>query len=216
MRGSLQPLLHDYNGHGIIPAHAGLTCCPSCSACRSWDHPRACGAHSNRPVVGSQHWGSSPRMRGSPVLPENKRIGTGIIPAHAGLTICLLLSLLFLWDHPRACGAHSSQAADEFCLMGSSPRMRGSHGCAGRAAPREGIIPAHAGLTSHHGRAQPTPGDHPRACGAHSISASVTQAGAGIIPAHAGLTSIVSWRRRGFWDHPRACGAHRIKWSRRS
>ena len=51
--------------------------------------------------------GSSPRMRGSRGRPRGCVPVPGIIPAHAGLTLCPRQSLLPYRDHPRACGAHS-------------------------------------------------------------------------------------------------------------
>ena len=91
-----------------------------------------------------------------------------------------------------------------------------------------GIIPAHAGLTLRGNIIKYTCRDHPRACGAHSSSAtrlSCPQGSSprmrgspirltnvarflGIIPAHAGLTSSTSRNHDKLRDHPRACGAH--------
>ena len=68
MRGKLYEEVQTLTNNRIIPAHAGqtvgrLAVVPACA-----DHPRACGA--NR-VLG-QHVdtvaGSSPRMRGKPVV----------------------------------------------------------------------------------------------------------------------------------------------------
>ena len=93
---------------------------------------------------------------------------------------------------------------------------------------RNGIIPAHAGLTSSISLPCALLRDHPRACGAHVMHPSQTSSmwgssprmrgslllslcrlvAAGIIPAHAGLTFLdVSVDGKGK-DHPRACGAH--------
>ena len=52
--------------------------------------------------------GSSPRMRGSLEHFTGVYKGTGIIPAHAGLTSYRLPFDLDNRDHPRACGAHAS------------------------------------------------------------------------------------------------------------
>ena len=45
MRGSQSLSLKRAANPGIIPAHAGLTTCRRHSRRRTWDHPRACGAH---------------------------------------------------------------------------------------------------------------------------------------------------------------------------
>ena len=132
---------------GIIPAHAGLT------RPRSWmiaclrDHPRACGAHFQHLPQSRHVIGSSPRMRGSQLVKESAHKYDGIIPAHAGLTSNRHRPACWIWDHPRACGAHFSLACTRHRMVGSSPRMRGSPS---RGCTREqfsGIIPAHAGLT---------------------------------------------------------------------
>ena len=51
--------------------------------------------------------GSSPRMRGSLMSFFTVSLSGGIIPAHAGLTDDENQSDRRVWDHPRACGAHS-------------------------------------------------------------------------------------------------------------
>ena len=87
MRGSLFQAAFREVTRGIIPAHAGLTMfsCPSIFWIR--DHPRACGAHQNRGKMYRMLSGSSPRMRGSLDRVVASVIASGIIPAHAGLTL---------------------------------------------------------------------------------------------------------------------------------
>ena len=57
-----------------------------CSTTRR-DHPRACGAHTYQSSSSSSSSGSSPRMRGSPTGSCSSMAASGIIPAHAGLTL---------------------------------------------------------------------------------------------------------------------------------
>ena len=152
--------------------------------------------------------GSSPRMRGSPLIPMARLWVNGIIPAHAGLTFMLTSRRSPAWDHPRACGAHFVKEDSESIAEGSSPRMRGSLGAISDGGLDFGIIPAHAGLTYSRYWRRSRAWDHPRACGAHSLSNTnvsffmgssprmrgsravdrARAAIAGIIPAHAGLT----------------------------
>ena len=132
---------------GIIPAHAGLTRMTSSASMPRWDHPRACGAHRISAMLFGSAEGSSPRMRGSLreillVVAED-----GIIPAHAGLTRIERFQQKPGGDHPRACGAHSSEIYNQFPVEGSSPRMRGSPEAGKPKIEAAGIIPAHAGLT---------------------------------------------------------------------
>ena len=167
-------------------------------------------------------------MRGSPVDVRKAKDGGGIIPAHAGLTLCLYYTTCALRDHPRACGAHCEGCDGTHCKQGSSPRMRGSPCFYRRAVCRRGIIPAHAGLTPRDSMPRPLRRDHPRACGAHPCAlpvyiptpgSSPRMRGSpyrlsennslhGIIPAHAGLTYPFTSVAIPFRDHPRACGAH--------
>ena len=106
--------------------------------------------------------------------------------------------------------------------------MRGSQKLTDEGSVRDGIIPAHAGLTFTQGSFRVLPRDHPRACGAHATGTftarsrpgssprmrgshdarKIKNSRTGIIPAHAGLTADVRMQRGPFWDHPRACGAH--------
>ena len=168
-------------------------------------------------------------MRGSPERQDVNVIVFGIIPAHAGLTCQGYIRYRASGDHPRACGAHIGPRRPSPLTWGSSPRMRGSRSYGKRTYHQEGIIPAHAGLTSSCDKPSSRLRDHPRACGAHGgLSDSVSQLKgssprmrgsllgklfrffqAGIIPAHAGLTQSGRPRSQVPWDHPRACGAHR-------
>ena len=154
----------------IIPAHAGLTAVFSATCVSFRDHPRACGAHCRTYVLPPGTRGSSPRMRGSQ---KDMLLGSsliGIIPAHAGLTCFTKESHRPYEDHPRACGAHSATSDFKSPKTGSSPRMRGSPPPRLSSAVKIGIIPAHAGLTRCGTLLLHCRRDHPRACGAHSMT----------------------------------------------
>ena len=115
-----------------------------------------------------------------------------------------------------------------FGLVGSSPRMRGTHLVDGLVGLGRGIIPAYAGNT---GRWLPdirSRRDHPRVCGEHQMITSAissargssprmrgtpavrSQVGRveGIIPAYAGNTCCELSHAAEGWDHPRVCGEH--------
>ena len=195
------------------------------------DHPRACGAHPMGASTMTSIRGSSPRMRGSLLDGRQLEGRRGIIPAHAGLTLHRLQCGIYLWDHPRACGAHTMVWENLNGGEGSSPRMRGSPLIFWSRHQSFRIIPAHAGLTWYAHGWRPHLGDHPRACGAHTFSCAsfIAALGSsprmrgsrlrhttavddnGIIPAHAGLTQPTPHGIRGCGDHPRACGAHMTK-----
>ena len=228
MRGSqlVKESAHKYDG--IIPAHAGLTSNRHRPACWIWDHPRACGAHFSLACTRHRMVGSSPRMRGSPSRGCTREQFSGIIPAHAGLTVTATRLHASMRDHPRACGAHRRRSRSRMVPSGSSPRMRGSPRSSLTSPRSVGIIPAHAGLTILHAINSPSSRDHPRACGAHIPHFSapklakgssprmrgsqrelvITETFNGIIPAHAGLTDLRCQQCEQSRDHPRACGAH--------
>ena len=213
---------------GIIPAGAGLTYSSFFRRPGTWDHPRGCGAHLFGALLERCGLGSSPRVRGSPVIAYDKGVGVGIIPAGAGLTITRQGNGLATWDHPRGCGAHAYLRRASRVPRGSSPRVRGSLCGQYHLWPSYGIIPAGAGLTNDTAKWLSCSGDHPRGCGAHGprkMSAILTEGSSprvrgshgpvscckarpGIIPAGAGLTSRTIRISRSWWDHPRGCGAH--------
>ena len=192
----------------IIPAHAGQTSDYFSSEIISSDHPRACGANLIVFGVVHTHLGSSPRMRGKLEVKEFKSTATRIIPAHAGQTSTLGMTVVRPSDHPRACGANFATLVGSQLQNGSSPRMRGKRRFS-RSTRRDGrIIPAHAGQTVCGACSTSVATDHPRACGANGKISSKTMVRTGssprmrgkltadagdthsrrIIPAHAGQT----------------------------
>ena len=127
MRGSPTVNGHCWLHDGIIPADAGLTARYRLASCSVRDHPRGCGAHFAKDEDEATAEGSSPRMRGSLGCTSNQQMPAGIIPADAGLTGLHGCSSRPGWDHPRGCGAHPMKLTRAESVMGSSPRMRGSH-----------------------------------------------------------------------------------------
>ena len=147
MRGSLQRDNLAMRHEGIIPAGAGLTR----SSCRcnvqGRDHPRRCGAHAVTCDNSSIEKGSSPRVRGSQSAGRAELPPDGIIPAGAGLTVFVCSSRRLSGDHPRGCGAHQKYLHFTSSFLGSSPRVRDSHGFHSNHRNLPMIIPAGAGLT---------------------------------------------------------------------
>ncbi len=107
-------------------------------------------------------------MRGTRRL---ERLGIGrkrFIPAHAGNTISVARFIRLRPVHPRACGEHSSAQRNKARIVGSSPRMRGTHMKARLTFLKQRFIPAHAGNTCSFGSQDGLAPVHPRACGEHS------------------------------------------------
>ena len=71
----------------------------------------------------------------------------GLIPAHAGKTVCGRVCGFRVWAHPRACGENDTGGAHAAGGKGSSPRMRGKRASVKRHVDVFRLIPAHAGKT---------------------------------------------------------------------
>ena len=112
--------------------------------------------------------GSSPRMRGAPLVQKVTTLLAGIIPADAGSTVPLVLVLGTIVDHPRGCGEHIQALKADKHVTGSSPRMRGAHQIGRAGSAVTGIIPADAGSTLFGLFASSLFEDHPRGCGEHA------------------------------------------------
>ena len=176
----------------IIPAHAGQTSDYFSSEIISSDHPRACGANLIVFGVVHTHLGSSPRMRGKLEVKEFKSTATRIIPAHAGQTSTLGMTVVRPSDHPRACGANFATLVGSQLQNGSSPRMRGKRRFS-RSTRRDGrIIPAHAGQTEKSHQKQWFAPDHPRACGANLPPMPAIPIAAGSSPRMRGKLTLTS------------------------
>ena len=165
-------------------------------------------------------------MRGKLSLFEPEIPDVGLIPAHAGKTVCQACSYCETWAHPRACGENIPLATHIDYRTGSSPRMRGKLPYYVGSDARMRLIPAHAGKTRTLVQQQAPCRAHPRACGENvpsGILASDQEGssprmrgklfgfrgsfeGRGLIPAHAGKTDLSEGVGKMPRAHPRACG----------
>ena len=190
----------------IIPARAGQTARRCRAAPERPDHPRACGANA---AIGGGYprFGSSPRVRGKQQFEVRGRLLDRIIPARGANQLNIQLDV---WQ------------------SGSSPRVRGKLWVDVFGAFCCRIIPARAEQTHSRQPSSRRLSDHPRACGANSLSKTCMFPLSGssprvrgklayarrrrrpvrIIPARAGQTRPphTDWLSRP--DHPRACGAN--------
>ena len=168
VRGTLLMDAESADAPGIIPACAGNTTSRTRPAERAKDHPRVCGEHLRLPPMLAKIWGSSPRVRGTPVKWVNEFVERGIIPACAGNTFQSRARRSCLRDHPRVCGEHFAMYQLGGWLSGSSPRVRGTLLADGERIGVHGIIPACAGNTQDQLGQRWRNEDHPRVCGEHS------------------------------------------------
>ena len=112
---------------GIIPARAGFTLFGPTPISRKRDHPRSRGVYKANNGLLLLRNGSSPLARGLRAGEHHDVGRRGIIPARAGFTSSLLLTLMR--------------------LTGSSPLARGLPSDQRGASLGRGIIPARAGFT---------------------------------------------------------------------
>ena len=112
-----------------------------------WAHPRSRGENKDGAGKDLIRWGSSPLTRGKPLLTPHATAHTGLIPAHAGKTICVTWALGSTVAHPRSRGENHTGRWAGRGLQGSSPLTRGKHDGQGAVVADGGLIPAHAGKT---------------------------------------------------------------------
>ena len=161
----------------FIPAWAGNTRSGPRRRPRYRVHPRVGGEHRYIDWDPSDSGGSSPRGRGTHVLPDRRWRPDRFIPAWAGNTRWSLLRRWCSTVHPRVGGEHIYADSGGNTEIGSSPRGRGTPPARGGQRSRRRFIPAWAGNTgcSNAGRATITV--HPRVGGEHPTSkASLTRA----------------------------------------
>ena len=167
---------------GIIPAYAGNTWNRCFGITSVWDHPRVCGEHSKNMLDECEERGSSPRMRGTPLVVPVRGLPRGIIPAYAGNTHAWTSLATNSRDHPRVCGEHDTLERHGGFRPGSSPRMRGTLRPVASCTPSARIIPAYAGNTSNCSLNPATNWDHPRVCGEHELQSLNTAQQSGSSP----------------------------------
>ena len=130
-------------------------------------HPRLCGEH---PVVvpdGGAAVGSSPPVRGTPVLLQHRHPRFRFIPACAGNTTWPRTCCTASPVHPRLCGEHDCPGRGPVKICGSSPPVRGTPPLSQARARSQRFIPACAGNTGHYLRPPFCLAVHPRLCGEH-------------------------------------------------
>ena len=88
----------------IIPTRVGTSTSIDTNAAGIMDHPHACG--DKRPLSEShgRQRGSSPRVWGQGKHGYDRKPRRRIIPTRVGTSVFLIFALLFVKDHPHACG----------------------------------------------------------------------------------------------------------------
>ena len=210
----------------LIPACAGKTPSPPSSRTRARAHPRVCGENRGF-VLSVGFWnGSSPRVRGKPLVELGLLHVHRLIPACAGKTTRRTRSAPCPPAHPRVCGENSPSSPSAASLAGSSPRVRGKQNPPGPDASDLGLIPACAGKTSSPPSCSSRRVAHPRVCGENTAWAACCGTTPGssprvrgkrelgarhghrdrLIPACAGKTAPAKSPARSRRAHPHVCG----------
>ena len=149
----------------LIPARAGKTDHIILVVDTHWAHPRACGENTPFEALTLSSHGSSPRVRGKPLVGDDVRDRGRLIPARAGKTQWVSPARSAPAAHPRACGENQVPVEIPLEKDGSSPRVRGKRRADDDAGDDAGLIPARAGKTSTHTFPWNSSAAHPRACG---------------------------------------------------
>ena len=136
-----------HHQRGLIPAHAGKTRHRHARVQHVRAHPRSRGENAPRSSLRFAGRGSSPLTRGKPAVQAWAGCVEGLIPAHAGKTICTTCATCPIWAHPRSRGENHRMKSVAASLMGSSPLTRGKLSGELVDARPTGLIPAHAGKT---------------------------------------------------------------------
>ena len=76
-------------------------------------HPRSRGEHDACCCGGRSDQGSSPLTRGAQTLGAGAAVAVGLIPAHAGSTVEVLVVDGWFGAHPRSRGEHPPRTAGE-------------------------------------------------------------------------------------------------------
>ena len=175
------------------------------------DHPRSCGANLSTISTSSLTVGSSPLVRGQPVIFPPLSVRARIIPARAGPTPFAISVASSVADHPRSCGANLMFSSAFFISSGSSPLVRGQHGLSLFLTICPRIIPARAGPTCRIKSPCGVDTDHPRSCGANGLWCWWCFCCFGSSPLVRGQPTQHIGGKPSITDHPRSCGANLVK-----
>ena len=107
------------NGVGITPACAGSTSALYCCHKLTQDHPRLRGEYNTSAKASITMKGSPPLARGVLSLVPSINLTKRIIPACAGSTVTIPVTMLSSWDHPRLRGEYAifTTSAKLFCWI---------------------------------------------------------------------------------------------------
>ena len=199
MRGKRCERLGQSLSDRLIPACAGKTRGSTPGPGWKGAHPRVCGENGTSRSICRPRWGSSPRVRGKPLLWITLWKTPGLIPACAGKTSRRWRGGRAWPAHPRVCGENMGNTRPAKAARGSSPRVRGKRDFVSDVEVDSGLIPACAGKTrlrdSTHGHYRA----HPRVCGENKPRGMQRISAAGSSPRVRGKlgAQLMPWQQQG-------------------
>ena len=170
--------------------------------------------------------GSSPLTRGKLHELTDLVANGGLIPAHAGKTVFMIVVVATETAHPRSRGENGQGVTRALGVAGSSPLTRGKRPDSPVLAARRRLIPAHAGKTPNQRREAVGRPAHPRSRGENQAFDPTANGDDGsspltrgkrervhallirdrLIPAHAGKTQWPTRQSQVGAAHPRSRG----------
>ena len=168
-RGKQQASIDAKAAERLIPAHAGKTPWIELDPAAPAAHPRSRGENARPEFERSRAVGSSPLTRGKLLVGFGVSESWGLIPAHAGKTLCFTGWTRGGLAHPRSRGENIQGFINGIKSMGSSPLTRGKHQGRRERRRRVGLIPAHAGKTLRKVLQRQHLGAHPRSRGENEM-----------------------------------------------
>ena len=214
---------------GLIPAHAGKTARQPPRRAAHPAHPRSRGENLKSATLARNVTGSSPLTRGK-LISLTPTVGRrGLIPAHAGKTVSVRITMSPFPAHPRSRGENRTRHGPRPYRPGSSPLTRGKPWLLLARVAAGRLIPAHAGKTLRRPLAARVTAAHPRSRGENSGAILLMYLMHGsspltrgkqrpqlrrrlrqrLIPAHAGKTTWTTPCSRPTAAHPRSRGENR-------
>ena len=193
-------------------------------------HPRSRGENRDGVIDRLSIGGSSPLTRGKRQRDRARRGAGGLIPAHAGKTICVEITPQTGRAHPRSRGENWLGRLQLLPARGSSPLTRGKPASGPALGRGPGLIPAHAGKTCSAESRTLDLRAHPRSRGENVRGSILRHIGDGsspltrgkrmpgnedigalrLIPAHAGKTVSGALRFVVPGAHPRSRGENTV------
>ena len=170
-RGKRGPSVRRRGPPGLIPAHAGKTWHTTTRAVPAQAQPRSRGENLLIAWSKSAKDGSSPLTRGKLTDYWQDITAPGLIPAHAGKTMCAGMIRSKTQAHPRSRGENAASPLTSLPRCGSSPLTRGKPPSRRSPPACSGLIPAHAGKTVRPTSNGNLPGAHPRSRGENHFAA---------------------------------------------